>query len=191
MRGMNVSRLSRRAFFGATASVAFAVALGPVPSRAGDQDSNQAEWPQSYETSPGMAVRRETTPILSPATVDATRRRSRNIRSLSPRAAGTPVPAVGELRVGSKGPGGRGSAPAAGRDRRPRSGRRARAESYDSFVEAGVERFQARNGLNRTGVVDKETLAGAQRQSPPRACSSSKRISSACAPIRATSASAS
>jgi len=72
MRGMIVPRLSRRAFFGATATVAFAVALGPIPSRAGDQDSNQAEWPQSYETSPGMAVGRETTPILSPATVHAT-----------------------------------------------------------------------------------------------------------------------
>ena len=30
---------------------------------------------------------------------------------------------------------------------------------YDSLVEAGVKRFQARNGLNRSGVVDKETLA--------------------------------
>ena len=28
----------------------------------------------------------------------------------------------------------------------------------DFFVEAGVKRFQARNGLNRTGVVDKDTL---------------------------------
>ena len=30
---------------------------------------------------------------------------------------------------------------------------------YDSLVEAGVKRFQARNGLNRSGVVDKDTLA--------------------------------
>src|SRR5262249_32290654 len=72
MRGSTVSRLSRRALFGATASVAFALALGSIPSRADEQDSNQAEWPQSYEASPEMAVGRESTPILSSATDDAT-----------------------------------------------------------------------------------------------------------------------
>ena len=72
MRGSTVSRLSRRALFGATACVAFAVALGSIPARAEDQDVSQAEWPQSYETSPNMAVGRESTPILSSATVDAT-----------------------------------------------------------------------------------------------------------------------
>ena len=43
-----------------------------IPSKAQEQDASQAEWPQSYETSPQMAVQREATPILSSATVDAT-----------------------------------------------------------------------------------------------------------------------
>ena len=72
MCGRTVSRLSRRALFSATACVAFTVALGSIPSKAQDQDVSQAEWPQSYEASPEMAVQREATPILSPATVDAT-----------------------------------------------------------------------------------------------------------------------
>ena len=72
MRGMTVSWLSRRALFSATACAAFAVALGSIPSRAEEQDVSQAEWPQSYEASPKMAVQREATPILSSATVDAT-----------------------------------------------------------------------------------------------------------------------
>ena len=41
-------------------------------SKAQEQDASQAEWPQSYEVSPQMAVQREATPILSSATVDAT-----------------------------------------------------------------------------------------------------------------------
>ena len=70
MRGMTVSWLSRRALFSATACAAFLVALGWIPSRAQDQDVSQAEWPQSYETSPKMAIQREATPILSAATVE-------------------------------------------------------------------------------------------------------------------------
>ena len=158
MRGMIVPRLSRRAFFGATATVAFAVALGPIPSRAGDQDSNQAEWPQSYETSPGMAVGRETTPILSPATVDATQAAIQKYQDLVANGGWNTVPGGAELRVGSK-----GRAVEALRQRLVATGDldpvAGSGPVYDSFVEAGVDRFQARNGLNRTGIVDKDTLA--------------------------------
>ena len=158
MRGMIVPRLSRRAFFGATATVAFAVALGPIPSRAGDQDSNQAEWPQSYETSPGMAVGRETTPILSPATVDATQAAIQKYQDLVANGGWNIVPGGAELRVGSK-----GRAVEALRQRLVATGDldpvAGSGPVYDSFVEAGVDRFQARNGLNRTGIVDKDTLA--------------------------------
>jgi murein L,D-transpeptidase YcbB/YkuD len=158
MRGMIVSRLSRRAFFGATASVAFAFALGPIPSRADDQDSNQAEWPQSYETSPGMAVGRETTPILSPATVDATQAAIQKYQDIVANGGWNTVPGGAELRVGSK-----GRAVEALRQRLVATGDLDPVAGsglvYDSFVEAGVDRFQARNGLNRTGIVDKDTLA--------------------------------
>ena len=102
MRDMIVPRFSRRAFFAVTASVAFAVALGSAPSKADDQGSGQAEWPQSYETSPHMAVGREATPILSPATVDATEAAIQKYQDLVSRGGWNTVPAAAELRVGSK-----------------------------------------------------------------------------------------
>ena len=158
MRAMTVSRHSRRALFGATACVAFALALGSIPSRAQQQDVNQAEWPQSYETSPEMAVGRETTPILSSATVDATQAAIQKYQDLVARGGWSIVPGGPGLRVGSK-----SQAVEALRERLVASGDldpvAGMGPVYDSFVEAAVVRFQARNGLNRTGAVDKDTLA--------------------------------
>src|SRR5271154_7620089 len=102
MRGMIVSRLLRRAFFAATASIAFAVALGSTPSKADDRDSGQAEWPQSYEASPHMAVGREATPILSPATVDATEAAIQKYQDIVAKGGWEALPGGPELRVGSK-----------------------------------------------------------------------------------------
>ena len=158
MRGMTVSWLSRRALFSATACAAFAVALGSTPSRAQDQDVSQAEWPQSYETSPKMAIQREATPILSPATVDATQAAIQKYQDIVAKGGWETVPAGPELRVGSK-----GGAVEALRERLVATGDldpvAGSGPVYDSFVEAGVKRFQARNGLNRSGAVDKDTLA--------------------------------
>src|ERR1700744_2603942 len=97
-----VSRLSRRTFFGATACAAFAVALGSIPSKAQEQDVSQAEWPQSYETSPQMAVQREATPILSSATVDATQAAIQKYQDIVAKGGWQSVPAGPELRIGSK-----------------------------------------------------------------------------------------
>jgi L,D-transpeptidase YcbB len=158
MRGRTVSRLSRRALFGATACAAFAVALGSLPSKAQEQDTSQAEWPQSYEASPKMAVAREATPILSPATVDATQAAIQKYQDLVARGGWNPVPVGPDLRVGSK-----SKAVQALRERLIASGDldpvAGMGPVFDSFVEAAVDRFQARNGLNRTGAVDKDTLA--------------------------------
>ena len=71
MRDSIVPRSSRRAFLSAAVGALALASLSPLAARAGDAN-DQAEWPQSYETSPQMAVGREATPILSPATVDAT-----------------------------------------------------------------------------------------------------------------------
>jgi murein L,D-transpeptidase YcbB/YkuD len=158
MRGMTVSWLSRRALFSATACAAFVVALGSIPSRAQDQDVSQAEWPQSYETSPKMAIQREATPILSAATVDATQAAIQKYQDIVAHGGWETVPAGPEQRVGS-----RGGAVEALRQRLVATGDldpvAGSGPVYDSLVEAGVKRFQARNGLNRSGVVDKDTLA--------------------------------
>jgi L,D-transpeptidase YcbB len=158
MRGMTVSWLTRRALFSATACAALAVALGSSPSKAQDQDASQAEWPQSYETSPKMAIQREATPILSSATVDATQGAIEKYQDIVAKGGWGSVPAGPEQRVGS-----RGEAVEALRQRLVASGDLDQVAGsgtvYDSLVEAGVKRFQARNGLNRSGVVDKDTLA--------------------------------
>jgi len=152
------SRISRCAVVCAAALGAFAIAGGNVPAFAGDRDGDQAEWPQSYETSPQMAVARETTPILSPATIEATEAAIQKYQDLVSRGGWTPVPAGAELRIGSK-----GKAVQALRERLVASGdldpEAGMGPVFDSFVEAAVKRFQARHGLSQTGVVNEMTLA--------------------------------
>ena len=157
MRGMTVSWLSRRALFSATACAAFAVALGSIPSRAQEQDVSQAEWPQSYEASPHMAVAREATPILSPATVDATQAAIQKYQDIVDHGGWNALPGGPELRVGSK-----SRAVQALRERLVASGDldpvAGAGPVFDSFVEAAVRRFQARHGLGQSGVVNEATL---------------------------------
>jgi L,D-transpeptidase YcbB len=157
MRGMTVSWLSRRALFSATACAAFAVALGSIPSKAQEQDISQAEWPQSYEASPQMAVAREATPILSPATDDATQAAIQKYQEIVDHGGWNALPGGLELRVGSK-----SRAVQALRERLVASGDldpvAGAGPVFDSFVEAAVKRFQARHGLGQTGVVNEATL---------------------------------
>ncbi len=146
----------RRALLGAATFAVFGFMSASFVATAADDDS-QAEWPQSYETSPELAVQRESTPILSAETVAATEAAIQKYQELAAKGGWTPVPSVGDLQIGS-----RGRAVEALRARLVATGDldsiAGQGETYDSFVEAGVKRFQARNGLNRTGVVDKETL---------------------------------
>jgi L,D-transpeptidase YcbB len=152
------SRISRRAVVCAAVLGALAIAGGNVRAFAGDRDSDQAEWPQSYETSPKMAVARETTPILSPATIDATEAAIQKYQDIVSRGGWTPVPPGAELKIGSK-----GKAVQALRERLVASGdldpEAGMGPVFDSFVEAAVKRFQARHGLSQTGVVNETTLA--------------------------------
>ena len=156
MRDGMVSRWSRRALLGAAVFAAVALASTSFVARAADDDT-QAEWPQSYETSPELAVKRESTPILSADTIAATEAAIQKYQDLAAKGGWTTVPASGDLGIGSK-----GRAVEALRARLVATGDldaiAGQGPIYDSFVEAGVKRFQARNGLNRTGVVDKDTL---------------------------------
>jgi L,D-transpeptidase YcbB len=151
-----VVRWSRRGLLGAATFSVFAFASASFVATAADDDM-QAEWPQSYETSPGLAVHRESTPILSPDTIAATEAAIQKYQDIADKGGWNSVPAAGDLQVGSK-----GRAVEALRARLVATGDldpvAGEGPIYDSFVEAGVKRFQARNGLNRTGVVDKDTL---------------------------------
>jgi murein L,D-transpeptidase YcbB/YkuD len=95
---------------------------------------------------------------LSAATVDATQAAIQKYQDIVAHGGWETVPAGPEQRVGSK-----GGAVEALRQRLVATGDldpvAGSGPVYDSLVEAGVKRFQARNGLNRSGVVDKDTLA--------------------------------
>src|SRR5260370_30880268 len=103
MREIGLSRPSRRAFLGVAAMSAFVLAGGgPYAATAQEREGDQAEWPQSYEASPQMAVGRETTPLLSPATLAATQAAIAKHQDLVARGGWPQVPAGAELKIGSK-----------------------------------------------------------------------------------------
>ena len=159
MRQINVSRPTRRAFLGATALFMFVAAgSAPVVALAQERQSDQAEWPQSYESSPQMAVGRETTPVLSPATLAASEAAIAKYRDIVARGGWNQVPASAELKIGSK-----SKSVEALRERLVASGDldpvAGMGPIFNSFVEAAVKRFQARHGLSQTGVVTQEVFA--------------------------------
>ncbi|RBP14039.1 murein L,D-transpeptidase YcbB/YkuD [Roseiarcus fermentans] len=157
MRDTNVSRSSRRLLLGAAMGALALAGLIPLAARAADADG-QAEWPQSYEASPRMAIERESTPILSAATVDATQAAIQKYQDIVTRGGWSAVPPGADLRIGSK-----GARVQALRLRLVASGdldaEAGAGPVYDSFVEAAVKRFQARHGLSQTGAVGEGTIA--------------------------------
>jgi murein L,D-transpeptidase YcbB/YkuD len=158
MRDLTVSRLCRRVFLGAAALGVLPLLGAATAATAQERDAGQADWPQSYEASPGMVVGRESTPFLSPATVAATEAVIQKYQDLVARGGWGQVPPGPELKVGSKGPrvqALRQRLVASG-DLDPISGD---GPIYDSFVEAAVKRFEARHGLAQSGVVGETVLA--------------------------------
>ncbi|MBV9289481.1 MAG: L,D-transpeptidase family protein [Hyphomicrobiales bacterium] len=158
MRDLTVSRCRCRAFLGAAALwVAFFPGAALVAT-AQERDVGQAEWPQSYEVSPQMALGRESTPILSPATLAATEAAIQKYQDIVARGGWGEVPPGPNLKIGSKGPrvqALRQRLVASG-DLDPVAGD---GPVYDSFVEAAVKRFEARHGLSQTGVVNESAIA--------------------------------
>ena len=117
----------------------------------------QADWPQRYEQAEGIGLQRESTPILSPATVAATEQAIQTYQNIVANGGFTTVPAGAELKIGMK-----SKAVLALRQRLIQSGdldyRLANSAVFDSFVEAAVKRFQVRHGISPTGVVEDETF---------------------------------
>ncbi|MCE4225329.1 L,D-transpeptidase family protein [Methylobacterium sp. C25] len=129
--------------------------LSPASAR---EDVGQAEWAQDYAAPQTMQVRRSSTPILSPQTIAATEQVIEKYRAIVSRGGWQPVSGAGGLRIGSRGP-----AVGALRQRLIATGDLdAQAGSggiYDSYVAAGVKRFQARHGLSQTGQMSPATQA--------------------------------
>jgi murein L,D-transpeptidase YcbB/YkuD len=117
----------------------------------------QAEWVQKYDSDARLSVPRTTTPILSSQTIATTEQAVALYQDLVARGGWNNVPNQ-TMKVGSKGP-----AIVALRQRLMITGdldeAAGTAPTFDSYVEAGVKRFQARHGISATGVVAQQTIA--------------------------------
>ncbi len=121
-------------------------------------DFNQAEWVQKYDADERLTVPRATTPLLSPQTVAQTEQALALYRDLASRGGWPAVPTGQTLKVGVRGPN-----VVALRRRLIASGdldaSTGQSPVFDSYVEAGVKRFQARHGIGSTGIVAQQTFA--------------------------------
>ena len=158
MANFKLALRGRRNFLvGLAAFAAASSALTPLALRAEEGLGGQAEWRQSYESSERISVSRETTPVLSPATVAATDAAIQLYQGIVERGGWNSVPTSAELKVGV-----RSKAVQALRQRLIASGDldsvAGMGSTFDSFVEAAVKRFQLRHGLSPTGVVGEATF---------------------------------
>lgn len=122
------------------------------------QIESQAEWSQNYDAASRIRVRRSSTPILSAQAAVATEQAIEHYRDIVARGGWAPLQIGDRIRVGARGQG-----VVALRQRLIMTGDLDPAAGsspvYDSYVEAGVRRFQARHGLSMTGAVNSATLA--------------------------------
>ncbi len=146
--------LSRRTLLTGSLALVFT----PAAALAQQFAQSQAEWSQNYEAVSRTRVQRTSTPMVSTESLAATQQMIEYYRNISARGGWQPVQGVQGLRVGSKSP-----AVMALRQRLIITGDLdpAAGESpiYDSYVEAGVRRFQARHGISSTGVMTGPTIA--------------------------------
>jgi murein L,D-transpeptidase YcbB/YkuD len=159
MSDMNIHAVNRRAFLGASAICALAAAFAAPAALAQQADNigEQAEWRQSYESSDRISMGRESTPILSSATLAATEAAIQNYQGIVARGGWNAVPASAELKIGVK-----SKTVQLLRQRLAISGdldgSAGGSSIFDSFVEAAVKRFQIRHGLTPSGVVGEQTF---------------------------------
>jgi murein L,D-transpeptidase YcbB/YkuD len=156
MKDVYFPRFDRRVFLSAAATLALAAIAGS-PAFAQQQFADQAEWRQNYESSERLTVPRESTPVLSQETLAATDAAIQQYQGIVEKGGWQPVPTAQVLKLGVK-----SKAVEALRERLvvsndldPVAGN---GPVFDSFVQAGVKRFQARHGISPTGIVNDETF---------------------------------
>ena len=151
------SPLSRRAFARVSLAGLGAALLAGTALAAPLDGFGQAEWAQRYDSDARLSVPRSSTPLLSSATLDATEHAIQRYGHIAAAGGWGTVPNAGTLKFGAQNP-----AIVALRQRLQASGDLDAAAGdspvFDSYVEAGVRRFQARHGISDNGIVGKETL---------------------------------
>jgi len=147
---MSLLSLTRRETVLGLLSGAATIAAAPALAQ-------QAEWRQSYDAGARNAVARSSTPMLSPEALQATEQAIAAYRDLAARGGWPQVQLPERMAVGSKGPG-----VVALRNRLIIAGdldaSAGDSNVYDSYVEAGVRRFQSRVGLSTTGTINRATI---------------------------------
>lgn len=150
--------ISRRTFARGLALGFGGIAAAPALAASDGFFGAQAEWTQRFDADGRLRVPRAVTPLLSPQTVQATENAIAEYRRMAAEGGWREVPAAQTLRLGVRSP-----AVSALRQRLMYTGDldagAGASQIFDSFVEAGVRRFQTRHGLNATGVVSKQTYA--------------------------------
>ena len=153
----SIFHLSRRDFSRGFGLVGLAFASGARAAPADGSFGNQAEWEQKYTADSRLSVPRTTTPVLSQQTYAATERAIQTYRDIAAQGGWSGVPASQSLKLGSK-----GQAVVALRQRLIATGdldqSAGLSATFDSYVQAGVQRFQSRHGIGATGVVAKQTF---------------------------------
>lgn len=155
-------------FSGATRREALKLGLGAaaagVATAASAQEMNlfgaQAEWKDRYDASSGSVATRTSasrTPTLSAETAQSTERAIAEYGDLVTRGGWDTVPNGPRLKLGST-----GDRVLALRRRLMATGdlnqNLGMSATFDSYVEGGVRRFQARHGLIPVGVVGDDTM---------------------------------
>ena len=147
----NVLLTRRQTLLTLMSGIAAGAMAGPAAAQGG------AEWRQSYDATPRQSrIVRSSTPMVSPSSAQSTEMALQRYRDA---AAGGGWGAVGpeRLRLGSRGQAVqilRARLIAAG-DLDAQSGG---SQTYDSFVEQAVRRFQWRHGLTQTGALNPGTI---------------------------------
>ena len=142
----------------ALAGAFIGLAVGSAAFAAQIDTGGQAEWRQSYEEASNLAVRRSTVPMLSPDSAAATELAIARYREIAAQGGWGILPTGLRLKLGA-----RGKTVVALRQRLLASGDLGQednvSDTYDSFTEAAVRRFQTRHGLGINGVVGEQTIA--------------------------------
>ncbi len=150
--------VSRRSFLLGTVAVVMATSL-PKASFAQnleDDQGDQAEWVQNYDAATSKTLDRSTLPLLSPETLNATMNALESFKSIVAKGGWPEMPHV-PLKLGMQNP-----AVVDLRKRLIASGdldaSAGLSDTFDSFVETGVRRFQELHGLRPTGLVNSQTI---------------------------------
>ncbi len=168
------ARPDRRAFLTLAGAATLAAAGRPSVGHADDAldalmgDTQRGDFGQGFDdSSRTIHMPKASEPTVSAATAQTTEQAIDRYAAIVARGGWPRVPGVTQLRLGDRHPSvvDLRARLAASSDIDPNA---VGNDIYDSYVEAGVRRFQARHGLTVDGIIRKDTLAAINVPAPVR-----------------------